>query len=177
MIELRSVTVVFNCVMGRKYIGPRRLARVGVFGVGDDADDFVVGGILLIERSEVPADGIFVGEEFLDERLVYDRNHARSCGVLIGEAAAAHNRLADGLEEVRAHPIPRGAIVRTRRRRGTAFHKNFFAPVIAFERAVERESDALDARECGEFALQLQIRLRESWQWCNPRLPGSKWKT
>ena len=77
----------------RKYMDRKARRGIVVFRVGDDADNFVVGGVFLIEGSEVAADGIFVGKEFLDERLIDYGDHARSGGVLIGEAAAANDRV------------------------------------------------------------------------------------
>ena len=102
------------------------------------------------------SDGIFVGKEFLDEGLIDDCHHARGGGVLLGEAAAANDGLADGFKEMRADAIPRGAIVAASGTGvGAAFYRNSFAPIIALERAVEGHADALDAGKRREFALHV----------------------
>ena len=65
-----------------------------------------VARVLLIEDSEVTSDRVFLGEELLHEGLIHDGDHLRRGRVLIGETAAADDRLADRLEELGADAIP-----------------------------------------------------------------------
>src|SRR5580704_14616529 len=116
---------------GTEVHGAHGITGIVVFGVGHDADDFVVARVFPIEGSEVVADGILVGKKAFDEDLVHDRNHTGRGSVLCGEAAASQDGLADGLKETRADAVPRGAILRVWPRFGTAFHTHALAPVIA----------------------------------------------
>src|SRR5690348_839380 len=86
--------------------GPILATRIVVLGIGDDAYDLVAAGELLAVIPKMASERILIGKELLDESLVDDGDHLRSCGVLVGEVAAADYRLAHGFKKVGAHPIP-----------------------------------------------------------------------
>ena len=100
---------------------------------------------------------ILFGEEALDEGLVDHSNLRRSCRVLLGNAAAAHHGHANGIEKMRSDAIPGRAAIIAGARRGMTLLDDALAPVVAFQRAIERHADVGHARQRGEAVFDLAI--------------------
>ena len=103
------------------------------------------------------ADGILFGKELLHKGLVNNCDHARGGGVLVGDAAAANDGLADSLEEMGADAVPGRTIVLFRARRRTTLHIYSLSPIVSFQRAVESDADTLRAGQCCELSFQLLV--------------------
>ena len=104
-------------------------------------------GVVLRQiQAEVLADGILVGEEPLGEGFADDGDVARGACVLLGDAAAAHDRLAHGFQITGADAIPARIGIVIQLGHAVTFGNDQFAPVIDVG-GIEGERGAVRLRE------------------------------
>src|ERR1039458_10308008 len=122
-------------------------ARVGVVRIAHNAHYLECSTVLHLGETEMRSNRIFARfEKFAHKRLVHYRDVSCRRGVLLSNAAAAHNQLTHGFKVARAHTVPRrhDAIVGYVRLRLSLAYDNL-TPVIG-ERSIECERRAFDSR-------------------------------
>ena len=96
----------------------------------------------MVVDSEVPSDGIFLGEELFDESLVHHGNQLRGLGIGFSKAASTNHGLST-VSKTHAHPVPRRSDVFIRAGLRASFDPDSLAPVVPFQSAVKRQPHAL----------------------------------
>ena len=131
---------------------------IGIARVADDADDLKGAGVAGEIEAEELADGVFAGlKELLDEGLIDDDDVLGGGGVVLGDGAAADDRLAEGFEIAGGNVIPGGAGVLVGAGHAVALADDHLAPVIG-EGRVLGEGGAFDAGDMAEAVLEIAVQ-------------------
>src|SRR5580704_4069069 len=106
-------------------------ARVVHFEIAKNANNLPAARVLRKVDPEVLADGVLIGKEPLHKCLVDHRHLWRSGRIPLRKSAPAHHRHANGIQEMRAHPVPRRAAMRVGAWSRMTLLDHALAPVVA----------------------------------------------
>ncbi len=109
-----------------------------------------------IAVAEKLADRVFLLEEFLNKGLIHDGNVRRIRRVLLSNAAALHDRIANRLKESRCHPVCTRAIVVVGSWSALSIYIDAVVPIAGLRR-IHTHRHRSNARHAGKQIVQAPV--------------------